>query len=81
MSIISILYTKFYELRLKVAVYTNERVAKILFTFLKNLDIRKTATTVAVYYSEVIDFFISATLVAVLVIIVQTFDIQLFVFI
>ena len=72
MSIISILYTKFKELRLKVAVYTNERVAQLLFTFLKNLDIRKTATTIAVFYLEVIDFFTSATLVAVLVITVQT---------
>jgi len=64
-----------------VAVYINERVAQLLFTFLKNLDIRKTATTVAVYYSEVTDFFTYATLVAVLVITVQTSDIQLFVFI
>ena len=68
MSIISILYTKFQELRLKIAVYTNERVAQLLFTFLKNLDIRKTATAIVVFYLEVIDFFTSATLVAVLVI-------------
>ena len=56
MSIISILYTKFKEPRLKVAVYTNERLAQLLFKFLKNLDIRKTATTTAVFYLEVIDF-------------------------
>ena len=68
-------------MRLKVVVYINERVAQLLFRFLNNLLIRKTATTIAVCYLEVIDFFTSATLVAVLVITVQTCDIQyLFIF-